>query len=639
MTEGNTEGMTQDNTLFGEDGFAAYDDYAGPEPTLVIDDPALPVTLHGDLVPLTRDGMYVPNHLDESGTLHFFAPVDHSDRPEFDAPALHLSYIRATETDDGRLVYNQQPVMPLSSLTETPFPRQTLDLMLMDGDLDNAQELAYQTAQSHGLAFPEPEALPALNKGVDYRFETGIEEEDRPAIEAVKAWREGSQDREARLTIASYGMQPELEVDLRELNDVRENEGLQAAMTLAEGMAVASGTLHDGRDDPRLFTDGPPDPFTTTLERERAEAQFIREYGDEDTRPLTPVTIELETQVDQFREQFADSAYRLLEPIDPTVNYSFEVMAADPWTMELTADKWWLENDGQVGHEGQTLKTYSLESFEWEREIEREVAAIDVENLHRTYQDEGLEAAMRRAEGIAVANRELKADRADGRLFTDGPPDRFMTTRELELLGLEDVQVGEPIRDITNDETAELPAVRVSDADTPEPGSWDDLVAQQGDRVESEPERHYWQTHYRPVETPDGEPLGTALFVTEFPQLPPDFDDYIDENGMDDSVYPTEARTLEMAHFADETDAAKFDAEFRGYLVPGLLDGPELAPEVAKLEGLSGEWEDMDYRGIVDYMSGNRTVVREADDWHLHNPNAERDIEDRLDQSQLEIDI
>jgi hypothetical protein len=309
-------------------------------------------------------------------------------------------------------------------------------------------------------------------------------------------------------------------------------------------------------------------------------------------------------------------------------------MPADPWTLELTADKWWLEDDGQVGHEGQTLKTYSLESFEWEREIEREVAAMDRENLHRTYQDEGLEAAMRRAEGIAVANEELNADRADGRLFTEGPPDRFTTAREAELLGLEDVQVGIPIRDITNDETAELPAISA-----PEPGSWDELVAQQGDRVEPEPERHYWQTHYRPVETPDGEKLGTALFVTEFPQLPPDFDDYIEANGMDDSVYPTEARTLEMAHFANAEDARKFETEFRSYLVPGLLDGPELAPEVAKLEGLSGEWEDMDYRGIVDYMSGNRTIVREADDWHLHNPNAERDAQEQGEGLPNDIDL
>jgi hypothetical protein len=184
------------------------------------------------------------------------------------------------------------------------------------------------------------------------------------------------------------------------------------------------------------------------------------------------------------------------------------------------------------------------------------------------------------------------------------------------------------------DEIEELPAVtpeRVylldeADLAQPAPGSWDELLVAQSDE-EPAREAHYWQMHYRPVETPEGKPLGTALFVTEFPQLPPDFDDYIDEFGMDDTVYPTEARTVEMAHFANEDDAKKFDGEFRGYLVPGLLDGPELAPEVAKLEGLSGEWQDMDYDEIVCYMSGRRTVVREESEWHLHNPNAEREAE------------
>jgi len=196
--------------------------------------------------------------------------------------------------------------------------------------------------------------------------------------------------------------------------------------------------------------------------------------------------------------------------------------------------------------------------------------------------------------------------------------------------------------DRVDDETQELPVVtpeRVylldeADMALPEPGSWEELLAAQTDD-EPAPEAHYWQMHYRPVETPEGEPLGTALFVTEFPELPPDFDAYIDENGMDDTVYPTEARTLEMAHFADEKDAAKFDAEFRGYLVPGLLDGPELAPEVAKLEGLPGTWEDMDSQGIVDYMSGNRTIVREENSWHLHDPNAEREAQEQLESTPL----
>ncbi len=61
--------------------------------------------------------------------------------------------------------------------------------------------------------------------------------------------------------------------------------------------------------------------------------------------------------------------------------------------------------------------------------------------------------------------------------------------------------------------------------------------------------------------------------------------------------------------------------------MPGLLDGPELAPEVAKLEGLSGEWQHMDDDGIAAYMRGERTVVREVGDWHPHDPNAEREAE------------
>ena len=467
------------------------------------------------------------------------------------------------------------------------------------------------------MNFPDPATLPDLNTGVDYRFIETSDDVGRPTLEAVKAWRDGNQDREAHLALASYGMSEELAVDLRELNAVRETQGLAAAMALAETMAAASGTLDPNRDDPRLFTQGPPDPFTTSLEHERAASAIIDEHPHGNAPMLAS-----EARADRFRERFADSPYHLLEPVDPTVNYSFEVVAADPWTLELSAGKWWIGDDGRIDNQAQTLKTYSMESYEWERETEREIAAMDREDLHRTYQESGLEAAMRQAEALAVANDELDPNRDDGRLFRQGPPDRFTTLREAELAGLNGVPIAENVRDITDDDTTELPAVS-----TPEPESWDALIAAQANE-EPEPERHYWQMHYRPVETPEGERLGTALFVTEFPQLPPDFDKYIDENGMDDSIYPTEARTVEMAHFANDDDARKFETEFRSYLVPGLLDGPELAPEVAKLEGLSGEWEAMNYDQIVDYMSGNRTVVREENDWHLHNPNAEREAQE-----------
>jgi hypothetical protein len=186
-----------------------------------------------------------------------------------------------------------------------------------------------------------------------------------------------------------------------------------------------------------------------------------------------------------------------------------------------------------------------------------------------------------------VGDMSKTPNRADGRLFFSRPPDRFPTRREAELAGREHSPVA-------------------SDRD-----GWEG-VPDHPDGDAPEPERHYWQMHRRPVETPDGLTLGTALFVTEFPQLPPDFDDYVTEFGMDDSIYPTQARTLKMADLASDEDARKFKAEFRSYLVRKVLERPELAPEGAKLEGLPGTWAELDYWGIVDFMS-SRTLVREAE--------------------------
>src|SRR5690606_18219363 len=149
-----------------------------------------------------------------------------------------------------------------------PFPLPALQIMLEDGDLENAQALAHRTAESHGLNFPDPALLPELNTGVDYRFAGGVSDDGSPILEAVKAWREGGQAREQHLTRGNYGMSGELAVDRRELNALREMQGLEATMNLAETMAVAGGYLDSARDDPRLFTDGPPDPFVTERQRE-----------------------------------------------------------------------------------------------------------------------------------------------------------------------------------------------------------------------------------------------------------------------------------------------------------------------------------------------------------------------------------
>lgn len=643
--------MTQANLPQEHPDWDAYDDYTGPEPEHIIDDPTLPVTLHGHLTPINDEEYYVPNFQDGDGVVHFFAPADVSYTPEMDDLSHELRYFRVAETDDGRIVHDAHSVMPLERQGEYPFPRATLEYMLMHDELDSAIDLAHTTALSHGFAFPE--TLSPLDTGVRYDFAGGIEDDGSPALQAVKSWREGSVDREQRLTIANYGSAAALDDDLRELDEVRDGFGLQTAMNLAESMAVASGYLHDGRDDTRLFTEGPPDPFTTNAERERTAEVVIRDAGELDTEELpaverAPMETDMYAQwaadaqrqrqanmplegAAWFEATFADNPeVELLQPLNDTVNYAVVVTDTDPWTTELMIEKFWREPGGFVGSDSLTIDTYDSDD-----EVQRDVAQAARATLLGVHEDRGLEALMHQAELGAMANGNLDGDRAGTRLFRDGPPDRFETLAH-RVEGTDNPYwntSGERIES-PRDETQELPAVtpdRVylldeADMGQPAPDSWDALIAAQ---AEEEPAReaHYWQMHYRPVETAEGEPLGTALFVTEFPQLPPDFDDYIEANGMDDSVYPTEARTLEMAHFASEDDARKFEMEFRSYLVPGLLDGPELAPEVAKLEGLSGEWEELDYRSIVDYMSDDGKVVREAGEWRVHDSNAERDTE------------
>jgi hypothetical protein len=442
-----------------------------------------------------------------------------------------------------------------------------------------AEYAAYEAIRS--IDFPE-QAISA-----EYAFTSGITEDGEPSLQAIKRWPDGSEIREARQTLDTYGMSEEAAAAARELNTLLETDGLDSAMALAERIAIASGHIQSDRGDTHLFRDGPVDPFTSE-------------------QPQDPIQ--------QFEDAFADGKTRLLEPVDPAVNYSFDVVEPDPYTMELRANKWWFGEDGALRHDGLTVNSYSLESFEFERESEREIAAMDRDDLEQTHREEGLEASIRKAEAIAVANAELDPNREDGRLFYEGPTDRFTTLREVELAGREHAE------------------------EAIERNEWQELI----DRAENdqpEPERHYWKLHHRSVETPDGEPLGTALVMIEFPQLPPDFGAYLEEHGMDDSIYPTQARTLEIGHFANEDASKKFEAEMRGYLVPGILDGPELAPEVAKLEGLSGLWEPLGYQEIVEHMNGNSTIIKESSDWHLHTLPAEREMQTSAIDYEANIDF
>jgi len=76
-----------------------------------------------------------------------------------------------------------------------------------------------------------------------------------------------------------------------------------------------------------------------------------------------------------------------------------------------------------------------------------------------------------------------------------------------------------------------------------------------------------------------------------------------------------------------EWAAEKYAKESRGYLIPGLLDGPKLAEEAAKLEGMDGIWEEIDYRDIA-YETGTTRYVQ--DKWFLSNTRSEQDSQNPL---------
>lgn len=157
--------------------------------------------------------------------------------------------------------------------------------------------------------------------------------------------------------------------------------------------------------------------------------------------------------VTQFREAFAGTDFHLLEPLHPEVNYSFEVMPVDPYTLELRADKWWLGEGGRVENSTLTLNTYDLEQDEVQRETVREEALMEREDLLRIHAAQGLESAMQKAEDIAIDNDHLDEGRDDPHLFTEGPEDRFLTQHEQEdalaslldepPIDLEDTDLGE----------------------------------------------------------------------------------------------------------------------------------------------------------------------------------------------------
>ena len=464
------------------------------------------------------------HHIDGGGTAHWFAVVER-DEPD-DAYPYELRYFQALAMADGSERSDSHPVMPLADDDPaSAWPLRSLEMLLEKGDVYMAQHFAHDVADSYGQIFPHPLELPALDPQPEYYFGYGVGQSDWPSLEAVKTWMDGSERRFDTLTLGEYGMYDEAALDERELEQVMHEKGLEAAMNLAEHMAVAGGYLDPQRQDPRIFfvDDAPADPFTTHRERELAEPQYS----------IGAISANGEHFLDVMKTWGADDYERLVIP----------------------QPSW---EDAQL----QAELAFTLQ------------AKGDLQGAMHLIEDQGLSSGV------------IDLERDEPRLFTQGPPDPFRSIREMQLA--------------TSDmDTEELPAVQLpAEADNP-----------------------YWRMETLPVNNPDGEALGHALHMVVYPNI---------EHDPERTSTPAMAvdepfHLLEMAHFGTTEAADKFGKEFNGYLMPGLLEGPELAEEVARLEGLPIEWKTLEGENLTAYQNLTLTLTHDPADWHPYNPNAERD--------------
>jgi len=280
------------------------------------------------------------------------------------------------------------------------------------------------------------------NSDPTYSFETNLFGDETWALEARKEWHnaDGTPGRDVLLLDLDPGDGQGLDTEAERLTMLQQTEGVESAMHDAERLSVANGFLDPNRDDPRLFAFGPADSFTTLLEQERIQALSGQNEAFIDTEEVPQLEVsDYPTMVqeaeqrqaanaplqgaDWFEATFDGFGQELLEPLDDTVNYAVVVQADDPWTLELAVEKYWRDPDGTLGVQSVTLDTY-------DPQVNGEEAEQKRDELMEVYDERGLEEMMHQAELTAMENGYLDGSRADPRLFTQGPPDRFETLAE-----------------------------------------------------------------------------------------------------------------------------------------------------------------------------------------------------------------
>lgn len=602
--------------------------------------------------PLFNHEASAVRHIDGGGTAHWFA-ITERDKPG--SEPYELRYFRALEMDDGVQRSDSYPVMPLPDADPgSAWALPGLVMYLEKGDVYMAQQFAHDVADVYGQDFPEPLDIPSLDPHPEYYFGYGVGPNNEPSLEAVKTWMDGTERRFDTLTVGEYGTFDEAAVDERELETLLEQKSIESALNLAESMAVTNGHLDPTRDDPRIFFDdsGPPDMFMTNRQRElnipsyglgavsangESFLDVMKSWGEDSyTRLVIPQpdweTAEANADVagTLLETGRTQAAMRLVERagveagvIDPERDDPrlFTQGPPDPFTTIREE-----EIDDSLARYGVTWR----ETQEWAQPTQPDVAGLE-EVYHRldvreaqTPEGEALGYSV-----VASAYPQLPTD------FDDEEMDDTRYPTEAWALDVARFDKEPEARDFAADHS-ETPLTELAEAAVGE--SWQawnmsdinhlmsgkpqvvDPAAWQP-KPEADVNYPYWRLETLPVNDPEGEPLGHSLHMIVYDGVEHDPEMVGSPTIPEDEPY----RMLEMAHFETTEAADRFGKEFNGYLMPGLLEGPELAEEVARLEGHPVEWKTLEGQELEDYRGLKLTLTRDPADWHPYNPNAERD--------------
>lgn len=249
----------------------------------------------------------------------------------------------------------------------------------------------------------------------------------------------------------------------------------------------------------------------------------------------------------------------------------------------------------------------TLDRFQADDDPAYTTAEVTQQQLLSIHEEHGLEAMIHRAELIAMENTFLDGQRVDTRLFRQGPEDLFET--------LAHQLIDEP-----------NPFWRVEDGG-PLPSTLEDEIKP------AEPGR--WELTQRSAVSPEGEALGVVLYMLHYP---PDFVDVRDP-GTQGNSEQFRAKILEVGHFEDRRLAQKFATEFSSFVMPGFLEGPELAVEAAKLDGLSGQWQQVGGEELANFMNDQKAVVLAQPDWQIHDQPSAYNHEPQFHYPHGEIDF